>query len=107
MNREQNHHMFYNGESVFRLGIVCFLLLKCDTCFNGSPTSTLFDNFPAPSIAEYLPVDIDFEPYHPVELTGEYNYGIKVHESKTLSVFFIYFKSFVKLDSSYYYYSCY
>jgi len=76
MNREQNHQMFYNGESVYRLGIVCFLLLNCYTCFNGSTTSTLFDDFPAPSIAEYLPVDVDFEPYHPVELAREYNYGI-------------------------------
>jgi len=53
-----------------------FFLQNCYVCFNGSATSTAFNNFVSPpSIEEYLPLDVDFEPYRPVELTGVYNYG--------------------------------
>ncbi len=76
MIRSESHQMFYNGVLIFRLGIVCFFLQNCYVCFNGSTTSSTFNNFvPPPTIAEYLPLNVDFEPYYPIELTGVYNYG--------------------------------
>jgi hypothetical protein len=39
-----------------RLCTVCFFLLNCHTCMNGSATNTAFGTVP-PSIEEYLPVD--------------------------------------------------
>jgi hypothetical protein len=76
MIHSELHQIFYNGVHIFHLGIVCFFLQNCYVCFNGSTASSAFKNFVSPSfIAEYLPLDVDFEPYHPVELTGVYNYG--------------------------------
>jgi hypothetical protein len=39
-----------------RLCTVCFFLLNCYTCMNGSATNTIFGTVP-PTIDEYLPLD--------------------------------------------------
>jgi hypothetical protein len=76
MIRSESHSMLDDGIHIFRLGIVCFLLQNCYVCFNGSTTCSAFNNYVSPpSIAEYLPLEANFEPYRPVELTGIYNYG--------------------------------
>jgi hypothetical protein len=74
MIREENKHLYRNGERVFRLGIVCFFLKNCYICLNGSTTNAMFHTTP-PSLEEYLNIDEVLEPYQPVELTMDYNYG--------------------------------
>ena len=77
MIREEQHHLLHDGVNVFQLGIVCFLIQNCHVCFNGSTTGSTFNNTVLPpSIEDYLPIDVDFEPHRPVELTGFYNYGV-------------------------------
>ncbi len=76
MIHSESHQMFYDGVNIFRLGIVYFFLQNCYVCFNGSFTCSAFNNFvSSSSIEEYLPLNVDFEPHRPVELTGVYNYG--------------------------------
>ncbi len=48
--------LYSNGELAYRTAVVCFLLLNCYTCFNGSACNSMFNTFP-PTIQEYLPVE--------------------------------------------------
>jgi hypothetical protein len=50
--------LYNNGEMAYRTGVVCFFLLNCYTCFNGSACNSMFNTFP-PTIQEYLPVEED------------------------------------------------
>ena len=54
--------LYNNGELAYRTGVVCFFLLNCYTCFNGSACNSMFNTFP-PTIQEYLPMEEDLLPY--------------------------------------------
>ena len=58
----RQHQIFRGGNSAYRLGIVCFFILNCYTCFNGSPCNSMFDSTP-PTIESYLPLDKDLQPF--------------------------------------------
>jgi hypothetical protein len=50
--------LYNNGQLAYRVGIICFFILNCCTCLNGSPCK--FKTEP-PSLQEYLPLH---EPLH-------------------------------------------
>jgi hypothetical protein len=51
-----------NASLAYRLGVVCFFILNCSTCLNGSPYNSMFNSF-APDIQDYLPLDEELVPY--------------------------------------------
>jgi hypothetical protein len=65
--------LLYDAETAYRTGVVCFFLLNCYTCFNGSACNSMFETFP-PTIEEYLPLDEQLLPYNP----GDNNYDFYV-----------------------------
>ena len=65
--------LYHSGETAYRTGVICFFLLNCYTCFNGSACNSMFDTFP-PELQDYLPLDEDLVPYIP----GDNNYNFYV-----------------------------
>jgi hypothetical protein len=58
----------------YRIGVICFFILNCYTCLNGSPCNSMFSTEPL-SLQHYLPPD---EPIHHYVPNGAifYNYYI-------------------------------
>jgi hypothetical protein len=54
--------LFNDGNFAYRVGVVCFFLLNCYTCFNGSPCNSMFSTT-APTIEQYLSLDEVLLPY--------------------------------------------
>jgi hypothetical protein len=48
----------------YRLGFICFFILNCCTCWNGSACNAMFDTTP-PSLEQYLPLDEELQVYVP------------------------------------------
>ena len=65
--------LFHDAETAYRTGVVCFFLLNCYTCFNGSACNSMFEMFP-PTIEEYLPLDEQLLPCLP----GDNNYDFYI-----------------------------
>ena len=73
MIKENDHHLFNNGEHTFRLGIVCFFLKNCYVCLNGSTTNTMFDVDP-PTLEQYLPIDEELIEYIQIPFAEDYQF---------------------------------
>jgi hypothetical protein len=56
--------LFSDGQLAYRVAVVCFFMLNCYACLNGSPCNSMFDTIP-PSLDEYLPLDEALQPYVP------------------------------------------
>jgi hypothetical protein len=54
--------ILWNATLAYRLGVICFFILNCYTCLNGSPCNSMFNSF-APDIQDYLPLDEELVPY--------------------------------------------
>ena len=54
--------LFNDGNFAYCVGVVCFFLLNCYTCFNGSPCNSMFSTT-APTIEQYLSLDEVLAPY--------------------------------------------
>ncbi len=68
MIRDEQHQLLHDGCNIFQLGLVFFCKIV---------VFALTDNIVIPpTIEDYLPINVNFEPYHPVDLTGIYNYEI-------------------------------
>ena len=56
--------LFNDGQTAYRLGVICFFILNCYTCLNGSACNAMFDTTP-PSLEQYLPLDEELQVYVP------------------------------------------
>ena len=62
LSNSNQYSIIRDGQSAFRIPMVCFFLKNCHNCFNGSPTTSVFGVNP-PSINEYLPLGEALTPY--------------------------------------------
>jgi hypothetical protein len=56
--------LFNDGQTAYRLGVVCFFILNCYTCMNGSACNSMFETTP-PTLEQYLPLDEELQLYAP------------------------------------------
>ncbi len=56
--------LYNDGQFAYRVGVICFFILNCYTCLNGSPCNSMFNTEP-PSLEEYLPIDENLHHYIP------------------------------------------
>jgi hypothetical protein len=54
--------LYNEGQLAYRVGVICFFILNCYTCLNGSPCNSMF-NTVAPSLQEYLPLHEPLQHY--------------------------------------------
>ena len=47
--------LYHEGQLAYRVGVICFFILNCYTCLNGSPCNSMFNTEP-PMLEEYLPL---------------------------------------------------
>jgi hypothetical protein len=47
--------LYHEGQLAYRVGVICFFVLNCYTCLNGSPCNSMFNTEP-PTLQEYLPL---------------------------------------------------
>ncbi len=52
--------LYNEGQLAYHVGVICFFILNCYTCLNGSPC-----NSEAPSLQEYLPLHEHLQHYIP------------------------------------------
>jgi hypothetical protein len=56
--------LFNDGQTTYRLGVVCFFILNCYTWMNGSTCNSMFETTP-PTLEQYLPLDEELQLYIP------------------------------------------
>jgi hypothetical protein len=56
--------LYNDGQLSYRLGIICFFILNCYTCLNGSACNSMFNTTP-PSLQEYIPLEEELQHYVP------------------------------------------
>ena len=56
--------LYNDGQLAYRVGVICFFILTCYTCLNGSPCNSMF-NMEAPSLQQYLPLHEPLQHYIP------------------------------------------
>ena len=56
--------LYNDGQLAYRVGVICFFILNCYTCLNGSPCNSMFNTEP-PSLQDYLPLDEQLHHYVP------------------------------------------
>jgi len=66
--------LFNDGQIAYRVGVICFFILNCYTCLNGSPCNSMFSTEP-PSLQDYLPLDEPIHHYVPNDAIV-YNYYV-------------------------------
>ncbi len=62
LQMKRQFKILHDRKLSYRLGLVCFFLLNCYTCLNGSACNSMFNTFP-PTLEQYLPVDEELEKY--------------------------------------------
>jgi hypothetical protein len=66
--------LFNDGQIAYHVGVICFFIINCYTCLNGSPCNSMFSTEP-PSLQDYLPLDEPIHHYVPNDAIV-YNYYI-------------------------------
>jgi hypothetical protein len=56
--------LFNDGQTAYCLGVVCFFILNCYTCMNGSACNSMFETMP-PTLEQYIPLDEELQLYVP------------------------------------------
>jgi hypothetical protein len=54
--------LYHEGQLAYHVGVICFFILNCCTCLNGSPCNSMFNTEP-PSLQEYLPLHEPLQHY--------------------------------------------
>ena len=56
LTKKCKHKILTQKNRAMRLGIICFFLCNCRTCFCGNQVNTMFEST-SPTIEEYLPLN--------------------------------------------------